>query len=145
MGAFAPLAAKLDLGKRNEQKLVALDNQEMSNDPQSQFEKEHPDLNIYCQREQATSKKDRELWVWIGFTLATPTEDLTMNEVLALVRAKVERLPHQDWTSEPDPSYGFGEIEIIDYEVSVKLLILLKSPNYNIHFIPAEASHPVHC
>ena len=94
------------------------DDQEKPAKTQTALDKELPEIVLICQREDATAKKNGELWVWIGFTLAIPTTNLMMSEVLAAVRAKVEKVKHQDWTSGPDHRYGFGEIEIFDHEVT---------------------------
>ena len=98
-----------------------------------------PNLCNYCTREQATIVRDEQNWIRLGFTNATPTAHLSAKDVLAEARRIAEQTKHHDWASGQDPRYGYGEIEILSEYLTADLLLNLKSPNYQVHYMKAGA------
>ena len=92
-------------------------------DELKQIELEIPELWVYSTRQDATTFKEDTFWVRIGFTLAKLTHELAMSEILAAARARAEKIDHLDWTTGPDPRYGFGEIKVRESQVTTPYLV----------------------
>ena len=128
-GFFVPTEAVLDsVGDPMNPHPIEIEDEEF--DELRQIELEIPELWLFCTRQDATTFKEDTFWVWIGFTLAKSTHELAMSEILAAARARAEKIDHLDWTTGPDPRYGFGEIKVQESQVTTPYLISLKSPNY---------------
>ena len=138
LGVFVPTEAALDsVGDPMNSHPIEIEDKEI--DELRQIELEIPELWLFSTRQDATTFKEDTFWVRIGFTLAKSTHELAMSEILAAARARAEKIDHLDWTTGPDPRYGFGEIEVRESQVTTPYLISLKSPNYHVHFLPVNA------
>ena len=102
MGAFVPTEAVLD-SVGDPMNLHPIEIKNKGIDGLKQIELEIPKLWLYSTRQDATTFKVGAFWVRIGFTLAKSTHELAMSEILAVARARAEKIDHLDWTTGPNP------------------------------------------